>query len=195
LNVRKIAGKSFAAAFWFALSALLLFSFAVPAPAQTDASAATLPQEDTAAPAQETDTPRNRGGLLSHLNLSPDQRAQIRAIRQQTDGEGRLLMQRIRQARRALDEAIYSGNADEAVVEERVRELVAAQAAAVRLRAFTEMKLRRVLTPEQLSVLRDLRQQALTRRMRRQQEDADPQMRLRKRLNNRLHQRPNRPDR
>ena len=193
--MRKIVGKSFAAAIWLALSVPLLFSSASPAPAQTRASAAPLTQEDPAAAPQETDARRHRGGLLSRLNLSPDQRAQIRAIRQQTDGEGRILVQRIRQARRALDEAIYSGTADEAVVEERVRELATAQAAATRLRAFTELRLRRVLNPEQLNVLRDLRQQARLQRMRRQQETADPQMRPRRRFNNRLHQRPNAPDR
>lgn len=96
------------------------------------------------------------GGLLRVLNLTPEQRAQIKAIRRETEPQGRLLGQRLRQARRALDEAIYSDNPDERTVEERVREVGAAQAAVLRLRTFTELKIRRVLSPEQLNAFRQL---------------------------------------
>jgi preprotein translocase subunit SecD len=61
----------------------------------------------------------------------------------------------------ALDEAIESENATEALVEQRSQELAEAQAAVTRLRAVTELRIRRVLTPEQLSKLRALKQQAL----------------------------------
>jgi Spy/CpxP family protein refolding chaperone len=104
------------------------------------------------------------GGLLRVLNLTPEQRAQIKAIRRETEPQGRQLGQRLRQARRALDEAIYSDNPVESVVEERVREVSAAQAAVLRLRTFTELKIRRVLSPEQLNAFRQLQ-----RRPRRQQ--------------------------
>ena len=134
---------------------------------------------------------------MSRLNLSPEQRAQIVAIRRQSEDEGRLLVQRLRQARRALDAAIYADTIDERMIEEGTRDVAAAQAALVRLRAATELKLRRVLAPEQLGILQDLRQQAVTKRRfgrRLNQTPIDdgvngaPQIRPRGALNRRLRQ-------
>jgi len=109
-----------------------------------------------------------RGGddslrLLRILSLTPEQRAQIKAIRRETEPEVRLFGGRLREARRALDEAIYSDNLEESIVEERAREVGSALAAAVRLRALTELKIRRVLTPEQLATFRELQNRARTR--------------------------------
>jgi len=109
-----------------------------------------------------------RGGddslrLLRILSLTPEQRAQIKAIRHETEPEVRLSGGRLREARRALDEAIYSESPVESVIEERVREVGAALAAVVHLRALTELKIRRVLTPEQLATFRELQNRARTR--------------------------------
>ncbi|MDQ1592300.1 MAG: periplasmic protein CpxP/Spy [Pyrinomonadaceae bacterium] len=109
----------------------------------------------------------NAAGLLRVLNLTPEQRAQIGAIRRETEPQGRLLGARLRQARRALDEAIYAPTPDENVIEERVRELGAAQSAVVRLRSLTELRIRRVLSPEQLDAFRRLQRQTRTRRQQR----------------------------
>lgn len=109
----------------------------------------------------------NAAGLLRVLNLTPEQRAQIGAIRRETEPQGRLLGARLRQARRALDEAIYAPTPDEGVIEERVRELGAAQSAVVRLRSLTELRIRRVLSPEQLDAFRRLQRQTRTRRQQR----------------------------
>ena len=140
-----------------ALLALLLSASAFVAHAQ---------EEDGDPHARRPGARREVGaaGLLRVLNLTPEQRAQIKAIRRETEPQGRLLGARLRQARRALDEAIYSDNPVERIVEERVREVSAAQAAVMRLRTFTELKIRRVLSPEQLNAFRQLR------RPRRQQE-------------------------
>ena len=106
----------------------------------------------------------NRGGLLRILNLTPEQRARIGAIRLETEPQGRLLGARVHEARRALDEAIYAAAPDEAVIEERVRELGAAQTAFVRLRSLTELRIRRVLSPVQLDAFRRLQRETRTRR-------------------------------
>jgi Spy/CpxP family protein refolding chaperone len=106
---------------------------------------------------------RGTGGLLRVLNLTPEQRAQIVAIRRETEPQGRLLGMRLRQARRALDEAIYSANPDESVIEDRVRELGVAQTAVVRLRSLTELRIRRVLSLAQLEAFRRLQRQTRTR--------------------------------
>ena len=115
-------------------------------------------QDAAGAPALTPEARRGAGaaGLFRALNLSPEQRAQIKAIRRETEPQGRQLGIRLQQARRALDEAIYADNPDESVIEERVREVSAAQAAVMRLRTFTELKIRRVLSAEQLKAFRQL---------------------------------------
>ncbi|MDQ3818653.1 MAG: Spy/CpxP family protein refolding chaperone [Acidobacteriota bacterium] len=125
------------------------------------------PQGDQAQPAQGSD-------WKEQLNLTPDQLDKIRAIQEQNRVEGQPIRRRVVQAQRALDEAIYSDNADEAEIERLARELASAQADQVRMRAMTELKIRRVLTPEQLSTFRAIRRQrALENQMRRRQENAN----------------------
>ena len=51
---------------------------------------------------------------------------------------------------------------DENVIEQRINELATAQAAQMRMRIHTEMKIRRELSPEQLATLRRLRLQVTT---------------------------------
>jgi Spy/CpxP family protein refolding chaperone len=123
-------------------------------------------QDDADEPTPEAR--RGGGGLLRALNLTPEQRRQIRAIRRETEPQGRRLGMRLMQARLALDEAIYADNPDESVIEERVREVGAAQSAVLRMRALTELKIRRVLTSEQLNAFRRL--QRRPRRLQQQQQ-------------------------
>ena len=84
----------------------------------------------------------------------------------------------------ALDEAIETENASEALIEQRSRELAEAQASVTRLRALTELRIRRVLTPEQLAKLRTLKQQAIRLREERQNQVQEP-MRPRDRMQRR----------
>jgi Spy/CpxP family protein refolding chaperone len=139
-------------------------------------SAARAQEADEPAPSQESrrDQEARRGaggaGLLRALNLTPEQRAQIKAIRRETEPRGRELGLRLRQARHALDEAIYADQTDDRVIEERVRAVSAAQAAVVRLRAFTELKIRRVLSNEQLNAFRQLQRGPRRRQERMNQE-------------------------
>lgn len=179
----KQTGRIFNATLALAFSAWLLFVAAEPKAFAQESFFAQSPSaaQDEEPTGEVNASGRRPGGrrerdarLLERLGLSPEQRAQIRVIRQETETEGRPLMRRLRQARRALDEAIYSEAADEATVEARVRELASAQEAVARLRAFTELKVRRVLTPQQLSIVRDLRRQALQRQLRRRRGDRMP---------------------
>jgi Spy/CpxP family protein refolding chaperone len=122
--------------------------------------------------------PARGGNLMRRLNLTPEQRLKLREIRSQGEPETRVLTRRVRLARRALDEAIYSDAVEDALVEQRARELAAAQTALVRLRAATELKVRRVLTAEQLQTFRELRRQAQRRQsLRRQLRNAGRQSR------------------
>ena len=189
-----------AAACGFAFA--MLFTLAPRARAQNPP--ATPAQEGAAAQVN----PDNPVSILMQLNLSPDQIAQMRAIQRENGPQARALNQRLNQARRALDEAIYSDAVDEALIEQRARDVAEAQAALVRLRAQTELRIRRVLTPEQLQTFRVLRQQALLEQMQKRREQriqrqleggANPQRPLRNGLGinpnrpNRLNQRPSAP--
>jgi Spy/CpxP family protein refolding chaperone len=168
----KPVGKTLAKALCgVALCASLLFSHAPEARAQEQQQQ----QADEAAPPQEEDARRMRRGatrgrrraaahLLAQLNLSPEQRAQLRAIRRTSAPEGQALAQRLQRARYALDAAIYADHTDEAVIEQRMREVAEAQAAVIRMRALTELRVRRVLTPTQLELFRQLRRQSMLRR-------------------------------
>jgi Spy/CpxP family protein refolding chaperone len=109
------------------------------------------------------------------LNLTPDQVGRIRSILQEKKFERQSTGQRLRQAQRALDEAIYSDNATEAVIEQRAREVAEAQAAQIRLRAMTELNIRRVLTPEQLGTFRRIRQESMRANREQRLENGNPQ--------------------
>ena len=117
-----------------------------------------------AAPAYGRDIEQQIGRAVDdpvrELNLSPEQRESIRVIREQTKEERAAINQRLHETNRALVEVLDSDNPNEAVVEQRLRELAAAQAASMRMRVLTEFRIRRVLTPEQQNTLRMLRQNA-----------------------------------
>jgi Spy/CpxP family protein refolding chaperone len=107
-----------------------------------------------------TPEPQPGGDPIRQLNLTPEQREQIRSIREQNKTERAAINERLRESNRSLEEALNAENPEEALVEQRVREAAAAQAAAMRMRILTEIRIRRVLTPEQRVILRSLQQQA-----------------------------------
>lgn len=118
-----------------------------------------LAQNADEAPQAEEGRGNRDANWANALGLTPDQVARIRAIRQQNRFEWQAARQRVNQAQRALDQAIYSDDVNEAVIEQRAREVAEAQAIEVRLRAQMELSIRRVLTPEQLNTFRMVRQQ------------------------------------
>jgi Spy/CpxP family protein refolding chaperone len=196
--MKTLCGKSLVAvAFGFAF-ALLVFSAPV-ARAQTPTPA---PRQDEATATPNNTTPNDAAGLLMQLNLSPEQITQMREIQGQSVPEARALTRRLNLARQALDRAIYADTLDEALIQQRAHDVAEAQAALVNLRAQTELRVRRVLTPAQLQTFRDLRQQAQRqRRLQRQlNRGVNPQRPAQNGLDgdnpnrqNRLNQRPNAP--
>lgn len=97
---------------------------------------------------------------ISQLRLTPEQRQQIRAIREQNKEQRAAINQHMRDSNFALERTLDSDNPNETEIEQRLRDVAAAQAAQTRMRVMTELSIRRVLTPEQLAVWRELRQQA-----------------------------------
>jgi Spy/CpxP family protein refolding chaperone len=116
-------------------------------------------QENT--PNAQTDNQQNRPRLLEALDLTSDQIQQIRRINQENRPQLRAANQRLREANRSLDTAVYSDAADEADIQNKIKEVHAAHNAMINLRAKTEFAVRKVLTPAQLSKFREIRQQSL----------------------------------
>lgn len=120
-----------------------------------------------------------RGDPIRQLNLTAEQREQIRLIREQNREERMTINQRVRETNRALEELLETDSPDENLVEQRMREAGAAQAAAMRMRILTELKIRRVLTEEQRTLLRTFRQRVHESRTERRMEDVDDRRRRR----------------
>ncbi|HZE64084.1 MAG TPA: periplasmic heavy metal sensor [Pyrinomonadaceae bacterium] len=131
-------------------------------------------QQQTPVPEAQQQMPADP---ILQLNLSPEQREKIRTIREQTKAERVAINQRLRETNQALDAALDADNPDEATVEQRMRDVAAAQAASMRMRILTEVKIRRVLTLEQLGILRQLRQQARDERRNRRLDNSNGQRR------------------
>ncbi|HKZ76768.1 MAG TPA: Spy/CpxP family protein refolding chaperone [Pyrinomonadaceae bacterium] len=109
-----------------------------------------------------SESPQNREktqgrDLISPLNLTPEQREKIRTIREQTKDDRAAIGRRLRETNRALEDALDADSPDEAAVEQRLQDLAAAQTAQMRMRVMTEVRIRRVLTPEQQAVLHKMR--------------------------------------
>jgi Spy/CpxP family protein refolding chaperone len=96
---------------------------------------------------------------IQQLNLTPEQRQRIRVLTEQTREERQLTNRRLREANVALDQALDAEPVDDNLVEQRINELAAAQAAQMRMRIHMELRIRRLLYPEQLATLKRLRLQ------------------------------------
>ena len=97
---------------------------------------------------------------IEQLRLSPEQRQRVRMIFEENKNERQSINRRVRAANVALDQALDAEPTDEIVIDQRLNELATAQAAQMRMRIYTELKIRRELRPEQLATLRQLRLQA-----------------------------------
>lgn len=168
------------------LTSLAALVFAVAVNSGSVSYGKTVQQQPAAPPPQQSGAIEDP---IRQLNLTPEQREQVRSIRQQTNVERAAINQRVGEANRALEAALDSENPDEAVVEQRMRDLAAAQAAAMRMRVLTEVKIRRVLTVEQRAILRTLRQQARDARQQRLEVRDERQRRREERQNTLRNQR------
>jgi Spy/CpxP family protein refolding chaperone len=130
----------------------------------------TTQPQDSSAPAQ-AQTPglqANQMADLRPLDLKPDQIQKIRAINFELKDERQAAGLKLRQAQRALAEAIESPTPNESLIEQRSREVAEAQASTIRLRSLTEARILQILTPEQRARLKEIRQRNLALRRERQ---------------------------
>jgi len=121
------------------------------------------PQRDVNRPPEMNKPPGDRQmqpkrpNLIRLLGLTPDQAQQLKKLNQDRKPQMDEAMQRLRNANRALDEAIYADTVDEAAFQSRLKEVNQAQAEVARLRFTNELAVRKILTADQLARFRDLR--------------------------------------
>lgn len=96
---------------------------------------------------------------IQQLRLTPEQRQRIRIIFAENKDDRQLTNRKLREANFALEQALDAEPVNETLIDQRINELAAAQAAQTRMRIRMELKIRRELRPEQLSVWRTLRLQ------------------------------------
>ena len=94
---------------------------------------------------------------IQQLRLTPEQRQRIRIIFAENKDDRQLTNRKLREANFALEQALDAEPVNETLIDQRINELAAAQAAQTRMRIRMELKIRRELRPEQLSVWRTLR--------------------------------------
>jgi Spy/CpxP family protein refolding chaperone len=146
---------------------LLLAIVSIQVEAQT-------PTPQNPAEPMQTQTQATQASQLpdfAQLNLSPDQIQKIRVINAELRDQRQAANVKLRQARRALADAVESPTTNEALIDQRSHELADAQAVTIRLGSLSEARIRQVLTPEQRIKLREMRQrnQALRREGNQQQ--------------------------
>ena len=108
-------------------------------------------------PRPENQQPAANQDAVEGLQLTGEQRASIRAIRVASRDEQMAANQRLRKARLALEDALDAEYPNEALVEQLAKEVGEAQFSVVRIQALREVRIRRILTPEQQAKLRELR--------------------------------------
>ncbi len=133
---------------------LLLASISVQVRAQTP-----TPQNPTTPAEIQTNQANQVPNWIASLNLTPEQIQKWRAINADLGPEQRVANQRLREARRALTDAVESSAANEELIKQRAKEVSEAQAATTQLQALREARILQMLTPEQRVKLRELRQQ------------------------------------
>lgn len=108
--------------------------------------------------ANGNDRPDRADILRRELQLSPEQLRKIRVLNAGMRPRMRDAQVAFLTARRELDEAIYADELNEDELRLKVRAVNEAQAEVNRLRAFSEVAVRKILSPEQLVRFRQLRQ-------------------------------------
>jgi Spy/CpxP family protein refolding chaperone len=99
-----------------------------------------------------------RRDLFRELGLNPYQKGQIGQLNLRRRPLLQAAQQRFREANQRLDQAIYSDQLNETEVQDRLKEVQLAQAELIRLRSMNELAIRKLLTPDQLTRFRKMRQ-------------------------------------
>jgi Spy/CpxP family protein refolding chaperone len=144
---------------WISFAGLLLLAGTF-----AQANAQTAPEQSQMDPAQVRANQANQVPDLAQFNLTPEQIQKWRAINAELKDQQQAATLRLRQARRALAEAIESPTSNEELIKQRAKEVSDAQAATTQLQALRQARILQMLTPEQRLKLREIRQQNMAAR-------------------------------
>jgi Spy/CpxP family protein refolding chaperone len=142
-------------------SIVLLAGVSLSARAQT---APQTPQPEQSQTQSQAPVNQTTQDVFGQLNLTPEQVQKIRAINAELKDQRQAANQRLRLAQRALAEAVESPTPNEALIDQRSRDVADAQSSVIRLRSLTEARVLQVMTPEQRIRLREIRQRNLALR-------------------------------
>jgi len=125
------------------------------------ASSAVKAQDEMPPPDAPNKQPNRQGrpNLLAELGLSQTQRQQIRRINVEKRPLIRDTKQRLQEANKNLDRAIYADNVNEAEFQARLKDVQTTQAELSRIFFTYEFAVRKILTTEQLAKFKNLREQ------------------------------------
>jgi len=96
--------------------------------------------------------------MLRQLGLGRDQIQRLQRINRERKPLMDAAQEKLRNANRSLDEAIYADEVSDTDVQAKLKEVQIAQADVFRIRFMNELAIRRLLTPEQLVRFRNMRQ-------------------------------------
>ena len=135
----------------FRIPTLFLFAtlFALPILAQDE------PVSEPQRPVVNQDP---RANMLRQLGLNRDQIQRLQRINRERKPLMDTAQEKLRNANRVLDEAIYADEVSETDVQAKLKDVQLAQAEVFRIRFTNELAIRRLLTPEQLVRFRNMRQ-------------------------------------
>ena len=94
--------------------------------------------------------------LQTELSLRPEQIQKWRALNRELREQEVTGVQKVRQAKFALSEAMESPNPNEEVIKQRAKELADAQSAMTQLQALRQARVLQILDPEQRIKLREI---------------------------------------
>lgn len=116
---------------------------------------------------------RMDGDPIRQLNLTAQQQDEIRSIRAKGREERGEINRQLTESNRLLQEALEADVPDETAIEQRVKAVAQAQAALMRMRILTEVRVRKVLTQEQRTILRNLQRAAQEKRREQRRMESD----------------------
>lgn len=99
---------------------------------------------------------RGPGPILARLNLTEQQREQVRAIMQETRASGEAPAQKIGELQRELHAAIFADTPDLAKIDQLKAAIAETESAALGKRIEVELKIAQVLTAEQRAQAREM---------------------------------------
>jgi len=107
---------------------------------------------------QFAEPPPRRPNLLQALGLTQDQVRQLRQLNTSMQPQLRESERAMRQAKQSLDEAIYSDELSDQLIQERLQIFQKAQFEVAKNRTMMETSVRKILTRDQLFKFKRLRQ-------------------------------------